>query len=247
MIEICNFLCIIIIIKRRNCSLLFFSPGWLTWSLWNQGTTIPDHLVPCLSCTFNRQIAEPTYQHNTGTRETLPALDTTAPTYHHAVFCNIPPQVIYPSTDITDRPIHIPAHYCMTQTDSVCFAATNQTHLYSHIWHHQTSHVNLRGRSIIAGERASLCNDDAYQCLSCKPRYWFSSAQPIRSTIYHAWKSAVMCLHRIQYPLLLMNSDKQLNLCILFWLNQVSPTESADLVSKEDLAKTAVVHLVTVI
>lgn len=44
-----------------------------------------------------------------------------------------------------------------------------------------------------------------------------------------------------------MNSDKQLNLCILFWLNQVSPTESTDPVAKEDPAKTAVIHLVTVI
>lgn len=101
----------------------------------------------------------------------------------------------------------------------------NQTHTHTHhcIWHHQTSQVlltaavNLRGWSIAAGERALLCNDDAYQCLSCKPCYWFSSVQPIVSTVLHAWKSAVMCLHRIQYPPLLMNTDKQLNLCIFYF------------------------------
>lgn len=161
------------------------------------------------------------YQHDTGATETLPASDTAAPTYHHAVFCNTPPQAIYSNTDIPDRAIHITAHYCMTQTGSVCVAAANQTHTNTQphtVWHHQTSHVHQRGRSITAGERASLCNDDAYQCLSCKPCYWFSSLQSIVFTIYHAWKSAVMCLHRIQYPLLLMNTDKQLNLCIFFYL-----------------------------
>lgn len=45
-----------------------------------------------------------------------------------------------------------------------------------------------------------------------------------------------------------MNADKQLNLCIfLFCFNQVSPTDSTDPVSKEDLAKTAKAHSVTVI
>lgn len=45
-----------------------------------------------------------------------------------------------------------------------------------------------------------------------------------------------------------MNTDKQLNLCIFYFLsNQVSLTESSDPVSKEDLAKTAAAHLVAVI
>lgn len=43
-------------------------------------------------------------------------LDTAAPTYRHAVFRNPPPQVIYSNTDTTDRAIHVPAHYRMTQT-----------------------------------------------------------------------------------------------------------------------------------
>lgn len=148
--------------------------------------------------------------------------------------------MIYSNTDTTDRAIHVPAHYCMTQTGSVCFAATNQTCTHNHIWHHLTSRallsaaVNLGVRSITAGERASLCNDDAYQCLSCKPCYWFSSVQPIVSTIFPASKSAVMCLHRIQYPPLLMNTDKQLNLCIfIFDLTKLVPLRAQILFPKK--------------
>lgn len=57
-----------------------------------------------------------------------------------------------------------------------------------------------------------------------------------------------MCLHRIQYPLLWTNNDKQHSLCILLiWFNQVSPIVSADPVSKEDSAKTVGAHLATLI
>lgn len=43
-------------------------------------------------------------------------VDTSAPTYHRAVFRNPPPRVIYLNTDTTDRALHIPAYYCVTQT-----------------------------------------------------------------------------------------------------------------------------------
>lgn len=133
--------------------------------------------------------------------------------HHHKWFIQtrIPQIGLFTSQRITARP---------RQVLFALLLQTRHAHTHNHIWHHHTSQalltaaVNLRGRSITAGERASLCNDDAYQCLSCKPCYWFSSVQPIVSTIFNAWKSAVMCLHRIQYPPLLMNTDKQLNLCI---------------------------------
>lgn len=146
------------------------------------------HLGLCLLISKTQE-QQRLYQHRTRQLQRIAML-----------FCNSPPPVIYLNMDITDRTVQIPAHYCTTQTDSVCFAATNQTHIhlpaethtYIHlcaVWHHQKSLVNLRGRSITAGERALLCNDDAYQCLSCKPCYWLSSVQPIvLPTNYRAQK-----------------------------------------------------------
>lgn len=98
-------------------------------------------------------------------------LDTAAPTYRHAVFSNPLPQVIYSNTDSADSGAHVPPHYAVTQTG--LFALPLQIRRTCMTSPGDGGGVARRsceaeGGSITAGERAWLCNDDAYQCPGCK-------------------------------------------------------------------------------